>query len=267
MKRFSSPATVLLATACLVVWSCAATPKIPLEDQHYIEGTIVEGGALSFILRDDSGKELRFAAYHDAVYNPPEFHALAGDRLGVTYGVTGGTTPKTVALQVALLSPAAQRTEMASPAVGIIREAGMTRHKIHLPENNFTVVMLKGKNATSTPGDWKPETGDKIRVQFSETSGRFMRKTFYDTLELLEKGPILIRDYEYTGTIVDRDQGSVTVRSSGGQMNKFYLGPETKVYPEDDGLSAGGLVQIVYYKKLMGDRTIRPTATIVNKIK
>ena len=266
MKRCSS-AVLKLTLLCLVVWACAATPQIPVEDQQYIEGTIVEGGALSFILQDDSGGRHRIAAYHDAVYSPPEFHALAGDRLGVTYGVTGGSKPKNVALAVVLLKPDTKRKEMTSPATGIIREAGMTRHKIHLPDRKFTVIMLKGKNAVSTPDDWKPETGDRIRVQFSETSGRFMRKTFYDSLELLEKGPLLIRDFESTGTIVDQDAGRLTVRSSSGRMQTFYLGPETNVYPEEGGLDAGGLVQIVYYKKLMGDRTIRSTVVTVSKIK
>ena len=267
MKRYTSLATLLLITACLVVWSCGGTPQVPLEQQQYIEGTIVEGGALGFILKSDAGGQMRFAAYHDAVYNPPEFHALAGDRLGVTYGVTGQTKTKNIALEIVLLKPDGQRREMTSPAVGVVREAGMTRHKIHLPDYNFTVIMLKGKAATSLPDDWKPETGDKIRVQFSETAGRFMRKTFYDALELVEKGPVAIDDLRANGSVVNQDRGVFTVRLSDNRTHKFYTEKQTSVHPEDAEVISGDAVQITYYRKLMGDRTFRSTATAIHKIK
>ena len=266
MNFFSSRTILLFLTMSLVTWSCGSTPEIPLEQQQYIEGTIVEGGALGFILKDDTGAQQRFAAYHDAVYNPPEFHALAGDRLGVTYGVTGETKTKNIALEIVLLKSDNKRREMNSPSIGVIREAGMTRHKIHLPDYNFTVVMLKGKSVTSTPDDWKPESGDKIRVQFSETSGRFMRKTFYDALELLQKGPTAINDFRTDGTVVNQDRGIFTVRLPGGRLHKFYKGSETIIYPEDAGLSTGDAVRINYYNKLMGDRTLRSTPTAITKI-
>ena len=94
-----------------------------------------------------------------------------------------------------------------------------------------------------------------------------MRKTFYDALRLIEKGPLAIKDLQTTGTITDQDRSSFTVRLSNGRLQKFYQGSETKIYPEQDGLSIGGLVQIIYYKKLMGDRTVQPTAVVVNKIR
>ena len=265
MKRLSACATLLIVVS-LVAWSCAGTPQFSEQEQRYIEGIVVEGGALGFVLMGDSGKTLRVAAYQDARYDPIEFHALAGDRLGVTYGVVGQTKTKNIALKVALLRPDKTRKEMSSPAIGIIREAGKTRHKIHLPEYKYTVIMLKGKTPGKIPDDWKPEAGDKVRVQFFETRGRFMRKTFYDELKLLEKGPIAIRDFETRGSIIVQGKDRFSVRMAGKQTVTFYLDPQTKIYPEEDGLTVGNQVQIIYYKKLMADRSLRPTAVITNKI-
>ena len=142
----------------------------------------------------------------------------------------------------------------------------MTRHKIHLPEYNFTVIMLKGRSAVSIPDDWQPEAGDKIRVRFSETAGRFMRKTFYDSLELLEKGPAAINDFSESGTALLLDPGSLTVRLPNGRMKEFLTGAETVIYPKEAEINSGDSVQINYYQKLIGDRTLRATATVARKI-
>jgi hypothetical protein len=259
---------IVFLTSFLLLTGCAATPKIPPEEQQYIDGTMVEGGAFSFRLEDAGGGIMTFSGYHDAEYVPDDFHALYGDRLGVTYGrVMGMDKEKNVAVKVVLLKAGAGRLEIQSPAVGIIREAGMTRHKIHLPDVDVTAIMLKGKTVSLVPEGWKPEAGDKVKIYFSEEPGRFMQKTFYNSLDLQSKGPVNISDHKTRGVVKNVAPGSLTLRLVDGRIEKFFRGSETGYLPIDHNIIRGDTVYVTYYRKLMGDRSVRPTAILVEMIK
>lgn len=265
-RPFQKMFIVFLASLVLLA-GCAATPEIPPEEQQYIEGTMVEGGAFSFRLEDADGGIMTFSGYHDAEYVPDDFHVLYGDRLGVTYGrVMGMDKEKNVAVKVVLLKAGAGRLEIQSPAVGIIREAGMTRHKIHLSDYDVTAIMLKGKTVSLEPGGWKPEAGNKVKIYFSEEPGRFMQKTFYNSLELMTEGPLIIDDHEIRGVVTEVTPGRLTLRLADGRIERFYRGAETGYLPADHDIIAGDTVDVSYYRKLMGDRSVRPTAILVEMI-
>ena len=84
MENWSfSRVIIILVAVFFLLAGCAATPKIPTEEQQYVEGTMIEGGAFSFRLKDAGDRVMTFSAYHDAEYVSDDFHALYGDRLGV----------------------------------------------------------------------------------------------------------------------------------------------------------------------------------------
>jgi len=269
MENWSfSRVIIILVAVFFLLTGCAATPKIPTEEQQYVEGTMIEGGAFSFRLKDAGDRVMNFSAYHDAEYVPDDFHALYGDRLGVTYGtVMGMDKEKNVAVKVSLLKTDAGKLEIRSPTTGIIREAGMTRHKIHLPDYDITAIMLKGKSVSQVPDGWKPQDGDKVKVYFSEQPGRFMQKIFYNSLELLTKGPVNISDHQTRGVITKMTPGNFTLRLVGGRIERFIRGTEIGYLPTSHNFIRGDTVYVTYYRKLMGDRSVRPTAILVEMIK
>ena len=76
---------LVLVSSQLILFSCAGPQEIPESRRKYIEGVVVEGGIHGFRVRDDNGNIIRFAARDDVEYQPSEFHAYYGDRVGVTY--------------------------------------------------------------------------------------------------------------------------------------------------------------------------------------
>lgn len=265
--RAFSVIIIVSVFALLIITACASTPSIPPDEQKYIEGTMIEGGAFSFRLKDAHGNVKTYAGYHNAEYSPVDFHALFGDRLGVTYGtVMKMDKQKNVAVKVSLLATGTSRLEINSPATGIIREAGKTRHKIHLPDYDVTAVMLKGRSVSRTPDGWKAEKGNQINVWFTEEPSRFMKKTYYYALELQAKGPANLNDHTLEGVVSDIGRGSITITKVSGGVEKLSLGRETEYTPSDYQIQIGHRVKVTYYRKLMGDRSIQLTAILVEPI-
>jgi len=76
---------MVLVSSQLILFACAGPQEIPESERKYAEGVVVEGGVNGFRMRDDHGNIIRFAAGDDAEYQPSEFHAYYGYRVGVTY--------------------------------------------------------------------------------------------------------------------------------------------------------------------------------------
>jgi hypothetical protein len=264
VKAFLTALSWSLLIACFA--GCAGSPGIPPEKQQYIEGRIIEGGALGFRIIDDENREFLISAGGDAVYNPPDFHALYGDRLGVTYGVvTRGSGERNAAVRVDLLQRNPNRLEIESPSVGIIREAGMTRHKIHLIPYGLTAILLYDRNIVYQPEGWKPTDGNRVKVFITTVPGRFMEKRFFNRIELLEAGPLDIQDEIIRGTVREVQRDRLSLWTSTGKAAIVYIGSETTYSPEDLEPTSGDRVAIEFYRKLMGDRSIRLTATRIEK--
>jgi hypothetical protein len=269
LKKWRFQTFLFMATAALLSVSflgCAGAPNIPPEKQQYIEGRIIEGGAFGFRLIDDSGKQFRISAKGDAFYNPTDFHALYGDRLGVTYGpMMVGTEERQVALRVDLIGENPNRIEIESPTEGIIREAGKTRHKVHLIKYGLTVVLLYDRNITYQPDSWKPTDGNKVSIYISNQPGRFMEKRFFNRIDLLDKGPVPVEDETISGSVQEVRREHLTIWTQTGKAASVYVGGETNYAPADFEPASGDRVNVVFYRKLMGDRSIRLTATSIKK--
>jgi len=94
-----------------------------------------------------------------------------------------------------------------------------------------------------------------------------MQKFFYNSLELLSEGPIMISDHETRGVVTNITPGSLILRLADGRIERFYRGTETGYLPADHAFIEGDTVVVSYYRKIMGDRSVRPTAILVEMIK
>lgn len=263
---------LVLATSQLILFACAGPQEAQESESRYIEGIVVEGGVHGFRMRDDYGNIIRFAARGDVEYQPKEFHAYYGDRVGVTYYMVikkGEDAHK--ALKVVLLSKNPNRIEFRSKVIdGIIRIAGMFRHMVYLPEYDLTVPFNKSGAVKYTPTDWKPKEGDRVLIHFDQDSGRFVRNLIFDHMTSYDKIDA-IEDKTESGIIteifihryVHKVPERFAFKSENGNTWTMYAGGETKLVPKDLYVNLGGPYKINYYRKLMNDQSIRYVAAMI----
>jgi hypothetical protein len=221
---------------------------------------------------------MRIVSGNDVEYQPEEFHAYYGDRVGVTYyTATEGDKELHQAFRVVLLTTNPDRiTELRLGAVdGIIRASGMMRNLVYLPEYDLTVAFYKFEKVKYSPKNWSPKKGNKVKIYFSEDSGRFVRKFMCIKIHRLGKDPVSIQDKTETGVITDifvhRSVKSAPDRFAfqlnNGNTLTMFAGGETTLIPKDRKVYSGGSYSIQYYRLLMGDQSLRYVATQIEGVK
>jgi hypothetical protein len=262
---------MVLVSSQLILFACAGPQEIPESERKYAEGVVVEGGVNGFRMRDDNGNIIRFAAGDDVEYQPSDFHAYYGDRVSVTYhSVIKSGKERYKVLRVVLLATIPNRIDYRSGAIdGIIRASGWFRYLVYLPDNDLTVAFYKIGDFTFSPKNWYPKKGNKVRVYFTEDSGRFHKKFIFKQIHRLGEDPVLILDKSEVGVIteifVHRSVKAAPDRFAfqlkNGDTLTMFAGGETKLVPNDIKVEIGRSYSIEYYRLLMGDQSIRYVAT------
>lgn len=265
---------LVLVSSQLILFSCAGPQEIPEGERKHIKGIVVEGGIRCFRMRGDNGNIIRFVAGDDVEYQPSEFHAYYGDRVGVTYYTVikdGKDWHK--ALRVVLLTTNPDRIDFGWGAVdGIIRARGVMRYLVYLPENDLTVAFYRKQEVKYSPRNWTPKKkGNKVKVYFSEDSGRFFKKLKCNRINRLEEDLVLIQDKIEVGVITEifthrsihKAPDRFAFQLKNGDTLTMYSGGETILFPKGIKVKIGESYSIDYYRLLMGDQSIRYVAAII----
>jgi hypothetical protein len=265
---------LVLASAQLILFSCAGPQEIPESEKKYVEGIVVEGGVNGFRLRDDNGKIIRFYARDKVEYEPLVFHAFYGDRVGVTYYPENKRGDDWYnALKVVMLATDPNRFDsLYGTAEGIIRAKGMMRYLVFLPEKDLTVALYSKGKINYLPKNWTPRRGSRVNVYFSGDSGRFFKKFICSQINRNGEDLVSIQDNKVTGVIteifvhrsVKRVPDRFAFRLKNGDTLTMYGGGETKLAPKDLKVRIGFSYSIKYYRLLMGDQSIRYVATWIS---
>jgi len=269
---------LVLVSSQLILFSCAGPQEIPESERKYIEGVVVEGGIHGFRMRDDNGNIIRFAARDDVEYQPSEFHAYYGDRVGVTYhAVIKRDKDWHEALKVVLLTTNPNRIDFRYGAVdGIIRARGVMRYLVYLPENDLTVAFYRKQEVKYSPRNWSPKKkGNKVKVYFSEDSERFFKKLKCYRISRLGEDLVSIQDKIEIGVItkifihrsIHEAPDRFAFRLTNGDTWTMYAGGETKLVPKGIKVKIGESYSIEYYRLLMGDQSLRYVATMIEEPK
>ncbi len=271
MKRSLQLAPWCYILLCLVfVLGCGHS--FSKDELKTVEGTMIEGGAMGFRLRADDGRLLLFAANRSAEYRPRNLCALHGDRLAVTYGmVPTSDGVKFIATEVRLLKHSKDWGNLKSPVTGIIMEKGFgTRLRVRLDDLRLDLVVRRSPTATRyAENGGKPyAVGDRVRLFLKEEPFHFMRKTFYTKIQMVEKGPLPLTNSHETGTVSEVSAGSFVLALDDGTIRRFYRGTVTRYFNEryQRAMAKGDKVRIQYFNLLMGDRSVHPVASFIEKI-
>jgi hypothetical protein len=265
--------TLVLVSSQLILFACAGQQEIPESERKYIEGVVVQGGVNGFRLRDDNGNTIRLAAGDDVEYQPLEFHAYYGDRVGVTYyTVIKSGKDWHQALRLVLLTTNPNRFDLGfrfGTEYGIIRASGVMRYLVYLPEYDLTVAFYRKGEIKYTPRNWSPKKGQMVRVSFSIDSGRFSKKFYCSHITWFGEDPVSIHDKIEIGVItkifahrsIKKAPDRFAFQLKNGDTWTMYGGGETKLVPNGIKVNAGNSYSIEYYRLLMGDQSLRYVAT------
>lgn len=261
---------VLIALSHLFLSACAGVQDIPDSEKKYAEGTIVEGGVFGIRIKNDSDEVLRIIVRDHVIFEPADFHAYYGDKVGVTYfTTTKNGNPRHEALALRLLETNPDQIDFSSGSIdGIIRARGVMRYLIHIPEKNLTVAFKKPGYESLLPKDWSPQAGNRVRVFYSVEAKRFHRRLVCRQMHRLEEDPVSIEDNTASGVVTqlltDRRIRMIPLRflfqAESGESLRIYSGGETRVSPENTQLDVGTGCTIRYYELLLGDQSRRRVA-------
>ena len=266
---------LVLVSAQLILFSCAGSPDIQESEKIYVEGVVVEGGVNGFRLKGDNGKIIRFFTRDKVEYEPLDFHAYYGDRVGVTYHPEinrGKNWPK--ALRVVLLSSHPKRFSFQfAPVTGIIRVSGVMRNLVYIPDSDLTVAIYKKGGMAKSPRNWSPKKGNQVLIYGFDASERFFSKFYCTGIHRDGEELVSISDKTEIGVIteifVHRSVKSVPDRFAfqleNGETLTMYGGGETRLDPEGLTIQTGNSYSIEYYRLLMGDQYIRHVATKITQ--
>ena len=267
---------LVFVSSQLIIFACAGPQEIPESERKYIEGVVVEGGNHGFRMRDDNGNIIRFAARDDVEYQPSEFHAYYGDRLGVTYYTVikrGKDWHK--AIRVVLLTTNPNRINLGYGVVyGIIRASGVMRYLVYLPENDLTVAFYKKGEVKTSPRNWRPKKGNKVTVYFSEHTGRFIKKFICYQIYSHGEDLVSIQDKTEKGVITEifthrsikKAPDRFAFQLKNGDTWTMYAGGGTKLVPHDIKVNIGYRYKIQYYRILMGDQSLHYVAAKIESV-
>jgi hypothetical protein len=243
----------------------------PLEFKT-VEGTVISGGAIGVRIVMDNGNMMHFAAYRATKYQPADFCALHGDRIAVTYGLAPKRGDiKRVATQVRLIRHRNDWGKLKSPASGIIRDiAPLQRYRVMLDDLHLNIVVRPSpsadRHALYAGGPFK--VGDRVKMFLEEQSFHFRRKTLFTRLEMVQKGPLPVTEATAMGKVREVLPGSFVLTLDDGTTRQFYRGTPTRYKDRtyQRAMAIGDRVQIRYFNLLMGDRSVHPVASFIEKL-
>lgn len=271
MKRTAVLAALLLVALPLLLTACSGLKDVPLAEQKYVEGVVVEGGVYGVRIKDDNGKVWRFITKSGVAYQPEDFHAYYGDRLAINYYSEGDADqPRHLALSIRQLAVAQGRPDFDKGRVeGIMRAAGMMRYLVHIPEMNLTAAFKKG-NVETSPVRWQPEAGDKVRLDFSQESSRFFKTFKSQYMERLSKESYPIENTVINGSVAEilstrtvPDRFSFNLEN--GEQLTLHTGGATIRQPGDLTIEPGATYTVEYYSMLLGDQRLRHVVTKISR--
>lgn len=264
---------VLIILPYLFLSACAGVPDIPESEKKYAEGVVVEGGVFGLRMKIDSGEVLRILVRDHASFEPADFHAYYGDKVGVTYFTTiKNGNPSHEALALKLLESNPDQIDFSSGSIdGIIRASGMMRYLVHIPEKNLTIAFIKPGYESFMPKNWRPEAGNRVRVLFSVEAKRFHKRLVCRQMQRLEEDLVPIEDTTESGVVAqlltDRRMRMLPLRflfqAESGESSRIYTGGETRASPENTQLDVGTECAICYYNLLLGDQSKRCVAVSI----
>ncbi len=267
---------LVLVSSQLIIFACAGPQEIPEGEKKYIEGVVVDSSIHGFRVRDDTGNVISFTTRDEVEYQPLEFHAYYGDRVGVTYYTiikSGKDWHK--ALRVALLATNPNRIDFGYGAYGsvdgIIRASGWMRYLVYLPKNDLTVAFYKIGEVKTSPRNWRPKKGNKVTVYYSEDSGRFTKRFKCYRINRLGEDLVSIQDKTEPGVITEifvhrsakRAPDRFAFQLKNGDTWTLFAGGETTVFPTGIKVKMGESYLIDYYRLLLGNQSIRYVATMI----
>lgn len=264
---------VLIILPYLFLSACAGVPDIPESEKKYAEGVVVEGGVFGLRMKIDSGEVLRVIVRDHVSFEPADFHAYYGDKVGVTYFTTiKNGNHRHEALALKLLESNPDQIDFSSGSIdGIIRSSGMMRYLVHIPEKNLTLAFSKPGYESLMPKNWRPEVGNRVRVLFSVEAKRFHKRLVCRQMHRLEEDLVPIKDNTESGVVsqflTDRQVRMIPLRflfqAESGESLRIYTGGETRSSPENTQLDAGTECAICYYNLLLGDQSKRCVAASI----
>jgi hypothetical protein len=264
---------VLIVLSHFFLSACAGVPDIPDSEKKYAEGVVVEGGVFGLRIKIDSGEVLRIIVKDHTIFDPVDFHAFFGDKVGVTYYTTyKDENPRHEALALKLLETSPERIDFSSGSIeGIIRASGMMRYLVHIPEKNLTLAFYKPGYESRLPKDWSPETGNRVKVLYSVEAKRFHKRLVCKQIHRLEEDPVPIEDNTANGVVTqlltERRIRMIPLRflfqTEGGEPLKIYTGGETQASPVNTELNVGTECALRYYDLLLGDQSRRRVAVSI----
>ena len=264
-------------TLALMIFACTGSTEKTESEAKYIEGNIVEGGKSGFRMKDDKGNIMRFGHRNSIEYQPSEFHAYYGDRVGVTfYSTIKGNKESHKASKISLIKTNPNRIHFNTGAFnGIVRARGVMRSLVHWPEKDLTIAFYKKGSTKYSPNDWRPETGSQAKFIYSVSAQRFYKILYYNQINMIRDGLTTIQDRTETGIIKEilvhrsakKAPDRFTFKLENGDTLTLYGGGETELVPKDLKVEKGNSYSIRFYRLLMGDQSLRHVATKIEKTK
>jgi hypothetical protein len=263
-----APWYILLSLALVIGCAHSFNPK----ELKTVEGTVIAGGAMAVRIITDDGKRMHFAAYRTAEYQPADLCALHGDRIAVTYGVVPQQDGvKRIATAVRLIQHRNDWGKLKSPLTGIIRKISpFHRYRVMLDDLNLNIVVRPSpsadRHALEAGGPFK--VGDRVKLFIKEKSSHFQQKTLFTRLEMVKKGPLPVTDPSVMGKVVEALPGSFVLTLDDGTSRQFYRGTPTEYRHNryQRAMAKGDRVRIRYFNLLMGDRSVHPVASLIEKL-
>ncbi len=264
---------VLIILPYLFLSACAGVPDIPESEKKYAEGVVVEGGVFGLRMKIDSGEVLRIIVRDHVSFEPADFHAYFGDKVGVTYFTTiKNGSPRHEALALKLLKSNPDQIDFSSGSIdGIIRASGMMRYLVHIPEKNLTLAFSKPGYESLMPKNWRPEVGNRVRVLFSVEAKRFHKRLVCKQMHRLEEDLVPIEVNTSSGVVAqlltDRRMRMIPLKfrfqAASGESFNLFTGGETLASPENTRLDVGTECTLRYYDLLLGDQSRRRVAASI----
>lgn len=265
--------SLLFFPLCLL--ACAGLKEVPESEKRYVEGVIVEGGVFGVRIMDENEKVFRFITRKGVEYQPDDFHAYVGDKVGVTYyAEMKNGTERYMALALKVVAPDPNRVPIGSGMVyGIVRAAGMRRYLVHLPKSGLTVAFYPDEAVRFSPKGWRPKPGAEVSVFYTEETKRFYKKFLFNRFSRMTPDPQNIADRVRTGVVTEiltqRDihqrPDRFAFQLDNGDRVNLYLGGETIMIPADLKIVPGNAYRVIYYPLLMGDQSLRHVVTQISQ--
>jgi hypothetical protein len=264
---------VLIVLSHFFLSACAGVPDIPDSEKKYAEGVVVEGGVFGLRVKIGSGEVLRIIVRDHVIFEPADFHAYFGDKVGVTYftKIKNGN-PRHEALALKLLETNPDQIDLSDGSIdGIIRASGMMRYLVHIPEKNLTIAFYKRGDVALFPEHWSPKAGNRVKIFYSVESKRFHKQFVCTQIHRLGEDLVPIEDNTASGMVTqlltDRRIRMIPLRflfqAESGESLRIYTGGETRASPENTQLDVGTECAICYYNMLLGDQSKRRVAASI----